>query len=34
MQEIHALLELLAMLVFDPLTAVLIALLVIAAVSD
>ena len=34
MQEIHALLELLAMLVFDPRTAVLIALLVIAAVSD
>lgn len=34
MQEIHALLELLAMLVFDPRTAVLIALLVIAGVTD
>ncbi|OUL98482.1 A24 family peptidase [Variovorax sp. JS1663] len=34
MQEFHALLELLAMLVFDPRTAVLIALLVIAGVSD
>ncbi|VTU19902.1 A24 family peptidase [Variovorax sp. RA8] len=34
MQEFHALLELLAMLVFDPRTAVLIALLVIAGVTD
>lgn len=34
MQEFHALLELLAMLALDPRTAVLIALLVIAAVSD
>jgi prepilin peptidase CpaA len=34
MQEFHALLELLAMLVFDPRTAVLIALLVIAGISD
>ena len=34
MQEFHAFLELLAMLVFDPRTAVLIALLVIAGVSD
>jgi prepilin peptidase CpaA len=34
MQEFHALLELLAMLVFDPRTAVLIALLVVAGVTD
>lgn len=34
MQEFHALLELLAMLVLDPRSAVLIALLVIAAVTD
>ncbi|NDZ15974.1 prepilin peptidase [Variovorax sp. WS11] len=34
MQEFHALLELLAMLVFDPRTAVLIVLLVIAGITD
>jgi len=34
MQEFHALLELLAMLMFDPRTAVLIALLVIAGITD